>query len=67
MCVSYWFTVAVSGIVGGNDLYLYAFSTINLNLYQEKHKVEYLLNITILIVPQAKAQHDLKKEKSRPI
>lgn len=67
MCVSYGFTVALSGIVGGSDLYLYVFSTINLNLYQENYKVEYFKNITILIVPRAKAQHDFKKEKSRPI
>lgn len=67
MCVSYGFTVALSGIVGGSDLSLYVFSTINLNLYQENHKFEYLRNITILIVPQAKGQHDFKKEKSRPI
>lgn len=67
MCVSYGFTVTLSGIVGGSDLYLYVFSTINLNLYQEKHKVEYLRNITILIIHQAKVQHDFKKEKSRAI
>lgn len=67
MCVSHGFTVTLSGIVGGSGFYLYVFSTINFNLYQDNQKFEYLRNITILIVPQAKAQHDFKKEKSRPI
>lgn len=56
MCVSRVFTVALSGRIGGSGLYLHVFTTINLNLYQEKHKEEHFRNIIILTVPQAKAQ-----------
>jgi len=62
VCVSYVFTVALSGEVGGGSLYLHVFTTINLNLYQEKHKVEHFRNITVLIVTQAKAQHDFSSK-----